>query len=147
MKHTTFRSAIMLISISLLSAFLAVIISNKFNTPPTLASTQETPDIKQYASMPYSPAIATDFTEAAAKAVDAVVHVTVVVETEAYTYGNSFFDFFFGEGAQPQTREQVGSGSGVIISKDGYIVTNNHVIDNSKKYALSSMTTASLQHT
>ena len=43
------------------------------------------------------------------------------------------FDFFFGDGRgrqqQVQTPEQRGFGSGVIISKDGYIVTNNHVID------------------
>ena len=46
-------------------------------------------------------------------------------------FGDPFFDFFFG---QPRSFQQpeatTGAGSGVIISTDGYIVTNNHVIDN-----------------
>ncbi len=122
----------MLVSISLLSAFLAIFISNNLKQQNTAASTQKAAPIKHYASLPVAPAINTDFTTAAEKAVDAVVHVTVIVERESYVYGNSFFDFFFGEGEQAKTYESMGSGSGVIISNDGYIVTNNHVIDQSK---------------
>jgi len=122
----------MLISISLLSAFSAIFIFNKLNDQNLQVSTPQAAPIKQYASMPIAPAIHTDFTTAAEKAIDAVVHVTVVVERESNVYGNSLFDFFFGEEGAPQTYESMGSGSGVIISKDGYIVTNNHVIDKSK---------------
>ena len=49
---------------------------------------------------------------------------------------SSIFDYFFGfpqGGGVPQQRERVGSGSGVIIREDGYIVTNNHVIDGATK--------------
>jgi len=68
-----------------------------------------------------------DFTFAAEYAVKAVVHVKVVKRGVSQPY--SLFDFFFGYG-QPQTpREMIGAGSGVIISEDGYIVTNNHVIE------------------
>ena len=63
----------------------------------------------------------TDFTNAAEKTVHSVVHVK---NTAVKTGVTSFQDLFNG-GRQ---YEQVGTGSGVIISSDGYIVTNNHVI-------------------
>ena len=73
-----------------------------------------------------------DFTYAAENAVDAVVYVKVTSTSSSPSQQvpNSIFDFFFGfpQGAVPQQREKVGSGSGVIIREDGYIVTNNHVI-------------------
>ena len=64
----------------------------------------------------------TNFTEAAEKTVHAVVHV----KNTAVSSGiNSISDLFNG----PRKYQQIGTGSGVIISSDGYIVTNNHVID------------------
>ena len=77
-----------------------------------------------------------DFTYAAESAVDAVVYVKVTSSAPAMQQApSSIFDFFFGfpEGGAPQQRERVGSGSGVIIREDGYIVTNNHVIDGATK--------------
>lgn len=73
-----------------------------------------------------------DFTYAAESAVDAVVYVKVT-STDRVTAPSSIFDFFFGNEGTPQQRERVGSGSGVIIRQDGYIVTNNHVIANANK--------------
>jgi len=65
-----------------------------------------------------------DFTDAADKAVHSVVHVKNV---SYRTVSNPIMEYFYGyKGGQQQ--EQVGTGSGVIISEDGYIVTNNHVI-------------------
>jgi len=65
-----------------------------------------------------------DFTEAAEKTIHSVVHVKNVSRT---TVSNPILEYFYGyKGGQSQ--EQVGTGSGVIISEDGYIVTNNHVI-------------------
>lgn len=74
-----------------------------------------------------------DFTYAAESAVDAVVYVKVTVTDKVAAAPNSIFDFFFGYEGTPQQRERVGSGSGVIIREDGYIVTNNHVIDKASK--------------
>ena len=75
-----------------------------------------------------------DFTYAAESAVDAVVYVRVVSTQTQQQAPSSIFDFFFGyPGAVPQQRERVGSGSGVIIREDGYIVTNNHVIEGATK--------------
>jgi serine protease Do len=65
-----------------------------------------------------------DFTDAADKTVHSVVHVKNV---SYRTMSNPMMEFFYGfKGGQQQ--EQVGTGSGVIISADGYIVTNNHVV-------------------
>lgn len=64
-----------------------------------------------------------DFTTAADKTVHSVVHVKNTTLSKSYT---SFEDLFFG---RPQRYEQIGTGSGVIISPDGYIITNNHVIE------------------
>ncbi|MDD3004034.1 Do family serine endopeptidase [Flavobacterium sp.] len=65
-----------------------------------------------------------DFTDAADKAVHSVVHVKNV---SYRTISNPILEYYYGyRGGQQQ--EQIGTGSGVIISEDGYIVTNNHVI-------------------
>ena len=74
-----------------------------------------------------------DFTYAAESAVDAVVYVKVTIKQQQNYTLDPFFRFFFGDQATPQSREQQGSGSGVIIRPDGYIVTNNLVVDGATK--------------
>ncbi|MDE5646073.1 MAG: trypsin-like peptidase domain-containing protein, partial [Muribaculaceae bacterium] len=100
-----------------------------------------------------TPAFETDFTTAAEKTVNAVVCIKSFATRQQNPYGNQggydpfgMFDFFFGTPGgsqrqqprqQPKQKKsepvQTGLGSGVIISEDGYIVTNNHVIDNADK--------------
>ena len=79
-----------------------------------------------------------DLTKAAESSVNAVVHIKSTQESKIQnvTVRDPFYEFFGdmfgnrgGQQRQVQTPERVGFGSGVIISKDGYIVTNNHVID------------------
>lgn len=68
-----------------------------------------------------------DLTFAAENTVHAVVHVKVKAKVD-YDYNNPIYEFFYGQRGNT-SREVQGYGSGVIISSDGYIVTNNHVID------------------
>ena len=66
------------------------------------------------------------FSDAAETAVQTVVYVKVVKRAKA-THPSSLFDMLFGFVETP--KDEVGLGSGVIIRPDGYIVTNNHVIN------------------
>ena len=75
-----------------------------------------------------------DLTDAADKSVHAVVHIKSTQNSKTKTVRRipDIYDFFFGDGMGREqtirTQPRVGFGSGVILSKDGYIVTNNHVI-------------------
>ncbi|NLP56658.1 trypsin-like peptidase domain-containing protein [Lutibacter sp. B1] len=69
----------------------------------------------------------TDFTVAAEKTLNSVVHV----KNRMYkTIIDPFAEFFYGQGSGTKQYSQIGTGSGVIISSDGYIITNNHVVNN-----------------
>lgn len=70
---------------------------------------------------------AVDFSAAAAKATQSVVFINSISQGVS----NNYWDWFFGDGSSRQT--QVSSGSGVIFSSDGFIITNNHVIASAEK--------------
>jgi serine protease Do len=84
-----------------------------------------------------------DFTAAATAATPAVVHIKTKIGAKTVAnkqrspfgdiFGDDIFGDLFGGGRTMQIPEQRASGSGVIISNDGYIVTNNHVIENAEE--------------
>lgn len=71
-----------------------------------------------------------DFTVIAEKSIHAVVHVKNI--SSGSSRSNPLLEFFYG-GSGGAEQQVVGSGSGVIISSDGYIITNNHVIKGARK--------------
>lgn len=73
-----------------------------------------------------------DFTTAAQETVNAVVHIKTEMSVKTVNYDN-FFDPFRNYFYPHQNNNIIAFGSGVIISKDGYIVTNNHVVDGADK--------------
>ncbi len=76
----------------------------------------------------------TDFKEASKNSINSVVHVTTKVVQTTF-HRDIFQEFFYGPGAGGKEFKQFGegAGSGVIVSSEGYIVTNNHVIESASE--------------
>jgi Do/DeqQ family serine protease len=136
-----FKQVLLIVAISAASAVGSVVLYNKFfNTDTATVGSAEKGLPANYAGFfdgkPGAPAEGLDFVKAANTAVPAVVHIKTKIPAKKVSNNlprnrgfDDFFDQFFGEGFGPNIiPEQRASGSGVIISDDGYIVTNNHVI-------------------
>jgi Do/DeqQ family serine protease len=127
------KTTLKLIFSGVLGGLLVLFAQSKFNNiysenNKNVESAVQTVDYKLNSFNGNRPLVAaedSDFTVAAEKTIHAVVHVK---NTSVKSYKDPFSSFFFGGGGEREY-SQVGTGSGVIISADGYIITNNHVID------------------
>lgn len=111
----------------------------KLTAPAKSSALENTAPIARQVSYGGTP-VPFDFTRAAEKSMSAVVHIKAS-ESQAAVYQrqrnqrySSPFEYFFGQsfGLEPQPRS--GTGSGVIYTSDGYIITNNHVVDFADEY-------------
>ena len=90
----------------------------------------ETPEARAYLTALQMQPGQIDFTYAAEQTVHAVVHVRT--KSVVQQPGNPIMEWFYGDRYRSRPREVSGYGSGVIITADGYIITNNHVIEDAE---------------
>jgi serine protease Do len=117
-------------AIALIGGLIAVFIYAKLNPGRDRIVTANIQQPVNYANLPGNlDQTKYNFVEAAQRSVEAVVHVKTESTREV---SNPILEFFYGDNYN-ETQPVLGFGSGVIITDDGYIVTNNHVIENSDK--------------
>ena len=118
---------------ALLGASIALFAYTKIIVKPVMAVSKDSSKVELQNARDYLTSLQTqegqiDFTYAAEMTVHAVVHVHIKMMGAP---DNPIMDWFYGD-RNSKPREVSGYGSGVIISDDGYIITNNHVIENAE---------------
>lgn len=125
-----FRKGLFTMLVALIGGFVALWTYTHFIETPKIITVQQEQSMR-YANLPAGDSNdLPDLTFAAENSVHAVVHIMVTQRGKYYSQ-NPMFEWFFGDrgNSQQEMPMRQGFGSGVILSADGTIVTNNHVID------------------
>ncbi|MFT5915716.1 MAG: Do/DeqQ family serine protease [Flammeovirgaceae bacterium] len=128
------KNTLKTIYLSLIFGFIGAYLFSLTQNPTTQSNQKETGEISLTKFPKETKEIRSDkpdFVEASAVSTESVVYIKTL-SAQSYNRRQTFFDLFFEEknnGNRITEKQVYGSGSGVVISKDGYIVTNNHVID------------------
>ncbi|CAI8156267.1 MAG: Periplasmic serine endoprotease DegP [Bacteroidota bacterium] len=118
--------------IAVVSAFVAVLVFSRIQEKKPIYSISTPQVFPTNYTVPTTTvsAMSTDFTVAAEKTIDAVVHITNTSVGRSRQPSN-IWEYFYNTPSREYPR--IGMGSGVIVSSDGYIITNNHVIEDASE--------------
>lgn len=139
------KLAAVVLGIAGVTAASVLLANNDKITNSIFSDSKPAPSLVQTVFEGPKPAQPVDFKTAADAAVPSVVHIRTIIKSRDISGGedqqwNPFEDFFGGRGGRGgqmfQQPEQRASGSGVVVSSDGYIVTNNHVVDGATEVAV-----------
>jgi len=128
MNHMNIKKPLGTLLVAIIGGIIAIFLYSQFAKDKKIVTMYEQPVSLARLSGAVDPA-SFSFVDAAAKSVEAVVHVKTQSTRQAY---NPILEFFYGD-SYSHSQPVLGFGSGVIVSADGYIVTNNHVIEKSEK--------------
>ena len=124
------KQFVQLLSVAGLSSLLSLALFIHYSEPTTTGVSNAYPSVQptHYAyNVNTATAAPSDFVDAAAKSIDAVVHVKNTAKSSTRL---SPLEYLYGRRG---SSERIGTGSGVIVSPDGFIITNNHVIEDATK--------------
>ncbi len=115
------------------AGFTGAAVFNHFKTPQRPLFSAEVRQPVRTVSYGATPELGVNFEAAAEKTVHAVVHIKTFFKEDSFM-ADPWHQFFFGDnGYRRNPQQQMSTGSGVIISDNGFICTNNHVINNAEK--------------